>query len=299
MSSITNINSTDLITDSRAVINDNFNNLNTDKLETSVLDTDTTLAANSDSKVATQRAVKAYVDAGGNVNATETNKGIVEIATAAEVAAGTATGATGASLVVTPATIKGISVPTVQTFTTTDTWTKPDGLKYVVVEVQAAGGNGADGVDNGSTGSAGGGGGGGGYSKKIITAASLGTTETVTIGAVGNNSSFGSHCSATFGANGSAITGGNGGVGVDGDVNIGGSDGATAQNTSTSSTSGGSGGSAFLGGGGKAGTGAGGNGAAGNNYGGGGGGGGAADSGSMGTGGAGAPAIIIVTEYYV
>ena len=62
MASITNINSTDLITDSRANINDNFANLNADKLETSVLDTDTTLAANSDSKVPTQKAVKAYVD---------------------------------------------------------------------------------------------------------------------------------------------------------------------------------------------------------------------------------------------
>lgn len=65
MSSITVIQSTDLITNSRANINDNFANLNTDKIETSVLDTDTTLAANSDSKVATQKAVKAYVDAQG------------------------------------------------------------------------------------------------------------------------------------------------------------------------------------------------------------------------------------------
>lgn len=33
------------------------------KLDSSVLDTDTALTANSDSKVATQKAVKAYVDA--------------------------------------------------------------------------------------------------------------------------------------------------------------------------------------------------------------------------------------------
>ena len=110
MSSITNIDSTDLITDSRADINNNFANLNADKMETSVLDTDTTLAADSDSKVATQKAVKAYVDAGGNVNATETTKGIVEIATQAEVDAGTATGATGASLVVTPETLQGSNI---------------------------------------------------------------------------------------------------------------------------------------------------------------------------------------------
>lgn len=70
MSSLTNINSTDLITNSRAVINDNFNALNTDKVETSYLDTDTTLAANSDAKIATQKAVKAYVDGGGDISIT-------------------------------------------------------------------------------------------------------------------------------------------------------------------------------------------------------------------------------------
>lgn len=102
MSTLTTIQSTDLITNTRANINDNFAALNTDKIETSVLDTDTTLAANSDAKVATQKAVKAYVDAGGNVNASTSSKGIVELATAAELAAGTATGSTGAALVVTP-----------------------------------------------------------------------------------------------------------------------------------------------------------------------------------------------------
>lgn len=63
MSSITTINGSDQISTSRTVINTNFSNLNTDKMETSVLDTDTTLTANSDAKVATQKAVKTYVDA--------------------------------------------------------------------------------------------------------------------------------------------------------------------------------------------------------------------------------------------
>ena len=63
MATITTINSTDLVTNSRAVINTNLANLNTDKMETSVLDTDTALTANSDAKVATQKATKAYVDA--------------------------------------------------------------------------------------------------------------------------------------------------------------------------------------------------------------------------------------------
>ena len=65
MATITTILGTDKITDSRTVINTNFSNLNTDKIETSYLDTDTTLAANSDSKIATQKAVKTYVDALG------------------------------------------------------------------------------------------------------------------------------------------------------------------------------------------------------------------------------------------
>lgn len=110
MSTITTIGASDYITNSRTVINTNFSNLNTDKIETSVLDTDTALTANSDAKVATQKAVKAYVDAGGNVNASTTNKGIVEEATAVEALAGTATGATGARLFLNPS-ISGIKFP--------------------------------------------------------------------------------------------------------------------------------------------------------------------------------------------
>lgn len=105
MSTLVTINGSDLPTNSRADINNNFNALNTDKMETSVLDTDTTLAANSDSKVPTQKAVKAYVDAGGNVNASTTAKGIVEEATATELAAGTAAGGTSARLYVNPSAI--------------------------------------------------------------------------------------------------------------------------------------------------------------------------------------------------
>ncbi len=63
MATITTIQASDLITNSRTDINNNFANLNSDKLETSVIDTDTTLAANSDSKVPSQKAIKAYADA--------------------------------------------------------------------------------------------------------------------------------------------------------------------------------------------------------------------------------------------
>lgn len=102
MSTIKVIQSSDLITNSRADINDNFAALNSEKIETSTLDTDTTLAADSDSKIATQKAVKAYVDSGGNQNASDTTRGIVELATDAEIVAGTDTGSTGAKLAVIP-----------------------------------------------------------------------------------------------------------------------------------------------------------------------------------------------------
>lgn len=68
MSTLVTILGTDLPTNSRADINGNFAALNSEKIETSVLDTDTTLSANSDAKVATQKAVKAYVDGGGDLS---------------------------------------------------------------------------------------------------------------------------------------------------------------------------------------------------------------------------------------
>ncbi len=66
MATITTIAAGDQITDSRSVLNNNFAALNSDKIETSYLDTDTTMAANSDVKIPTQKAVKAYIDTGGS-----------------------------------------------------------------------------------------------------------------------------------------------------------------------------------------------------------------------------------------
>lgn len=65
MATITTIDSGDQISDSRSDINTNFANLNSDKIETSVIDTDSALAANSDARIPSQRAVKAYADALG------------------------------------------------------------------------------------------------------------------------------------------------------------------------------------------------------------------------------------------
>lgn len=103
--SITTIQSTDLITNSRADINNNFDSLLVNKIETDVLTTDSTFATASDSKIPSQLAVKQYVDAGGNVNASTTVKGIVEEADLTETLAGTAVGATGARLFVNPSSL--------------------------------------------------------------------------------------------------------------------------------------------------------------------------------------------------
>ena len=117
-------------------------------------------------------------------------------------------------------------------FTSSGTWTKDAGLKYIVVEV-IGGGGGAAGAGSGS-GINGGGGGAGGYSKEIILASALGATETVTIGtagaggtgyndgAAGGTTSFGAFLQATGGGGSVRSTslslGAVGGTGSGGDV---------------------------------------------------------------------------------
>lgn len=311
MSTLTTIQSTDLITNSRADINGNFAALNADKMETSVLDTDTTLAANSDAKIPSQKAVKAYVDAGGNVNASTTSKGIVEEATAAEVLAGSATGATGARLFINPSTLPTINV---QTFTASGTWTKPSAGTKVLVQAWGGGGSGGMGTSL----DCGGGGGGGAYMEKWFAIGDCGATETVTIGAggakktsagagnVGGNTTFGSLVTVYGGGGGAGNTGGAGGggggikaVGSVGSASTGGAGGSPVAGAGGSSAIGGgsnfggagggagngagigyAGGEAVFGGGGGGGTGQGSGGGAGgaSYYGGGGGGAGAGDS---------------------
>jgi hypothetical protein len=136
------------------------------------------------------------------------------------------------------------------------TWTKPTGLTCLIVEAWGAGGGGggAGGNDNLYLG---GGGGGGCYSKKTILASSLGSTETITIGAggtggatgiggdgtAGGNTTFGSHLTAYGGGGASgaeaASTSGGGGGG-------GGADGAGGSTTSNSAGSAGTGGVASV-----------------------------------------------------
>jgi len=146
------------------------------------------------------------------------------------------------------------------------TWTKPtdlDGGKPILVHVWGAGGSGNDyysGSDSNWRG-----GGGGGLAVKLITPASLGGTETITVGAYdyssnlpGGTSSFGSHCSATGGNGGVCSTSnagsnggtngianyGVGGLGIGGDINRRGGQGGTGYYSTYDNAGGGGGGSA-------------------------------------------------------
>ena len=297
MSTIITIAAGDNISDSRTDINTNFTNLNSDKIETSVLDTDTTLAANSDSKVATQKAVKTYIDTSGGANASTTVRGIVEEATAAEIAAATAAGGTGARLFINPSTLPVIDY---QVFTASGTWTKPSiagSNALVVVEAWGAGGGGGSG-DN--TNSRAGGGGGGVYITKVFKASSLGATETVTIGTggaagtVGGNTTLGSLLTAYGGGagatqSGAGASGGGGGagglsVGSDASGATGGAGGSPAGSVANTANSG------YGGAGGGTNAGAGGVNAGASAF-GGGGGGSAASAGSASNGGNGGASI--------
>lgn len=201
------------------------------------------------------------------------------------------------------------TAPTVQVFTANGTWTKPAGLQKAWVRVWGSGGGG--GSSGATVADGGGGGGGGGYAEELIAAASLGSTETVTIGAAGtagsgsaggngNTSSFGALLSATGGSGGarggSASDGGAGGSGSGGDINATGQGGGAAGHADTAATGdGGIGGSAAFGGGGGSGI-TGGAGSAGGFPGGGGSGG--SYNVSEQNGGAGAAGLIVVVEYY-
>lgn len=226
---------------------------------------------------------------------------------------------------------QAVAVPTfqvvTQVFTSSGTYTPTSGMAYCIVEI-VGGGGGGGGCD--STGAAtvavGAGGASGAYSRKTLNAATVGASQTVTIGAAGTAGpnvtpwTGGNGGTTSFGAIFTA-TGGNGGGGTAGGVAtitatsgtpIGGSSGGDFIGAGVSGATGfasiigvltavigGGGGSGFFGGGGSfINTGA--NGQNANSY--GGGGGGAANppnSGAGRTGGAGFAGIVIVTEYII
>jgi hypothetical protein len=195
-----------------------------------------------------------------------------------------------------------------QNYVAPATWTKPAGLKAIKVTVVGGGGAGGPVVVQpvNITGAAGGGG-GGGAAIEYIPAPSIPGPVTVTAGP-GTNS-FGPFCSATAGAAGTTAPGsptvfnattigGAGGAGSGGDLNITGQPGGVG---ATGPSMSGNGGSSILGGGANSvqqpSNGAS-NGLAGQDYGGGGSGASRLSSTSGATGGAGAPGVVIVEEFY-
>jgi hypothetical protein len=118
-----------------------------------------------------------------------------------------------------------------QLFTGNGTYTPTSGMTYCIIE--AVGGGGAGGGATSSAGQSGGGGGGGsgGYARLIATAATIGASQTVTIGAggtagtAGNNpgnnggdTSVGTLCIGKGGTGGNGTAGGNGAAGGAGGV---------------------------------------------------------------------------------
>ena len=144
----------------------------------------------------------------------------------------------------------------VQTFTSSGTWTKPSGITKVIVEVQGGGSSGNRTATNGLYNA----GAGGGYAKKLIDVSSI-STATITVGTGGaelNSNGYGNAGGTSSWADGTntlTCTGGAaganvsnvqtlGGTGTGGDINISGQAGGTQ-------ITGGGGGDSHLGSGGR------------------------------------------------
>ncbi len=207
----------------------------------------------------------------------------------------------------------------VQKFTVSGTYTPTSGMLHCIIEC-VGGGGGGGGLANSSAGSgnSSGGGGAGSYSRTYSTAAAVGASKTVTIGAAGSagssvgptsggaggDTSVGTLCigkGGGGGTNGPNGAGGSGGVAGTGDVTTTGMSGGNGSNqaVTTVTTRSPFGGSSVLGGGGNEGV------SAGNAVGGtpatgfGGGGGGAASQNAAGgaAGGGGGGGLVIITEF--
>lgn len=171
---------------------------------------------------------------------------------------------------VTAAPVSGRLIATTYYTAASSSYTKATNAPaYIEVEVWGAGGGGGG---CSASGQGGGGGGAGGFSRKKILYATLGASETVTVGAggtagantggtggTGGTSSFGAHCSATGGSGGVgntsniSVAGGAGGSGASGNLNLTGQAGfiATRDTANASYASAGAGGCSTLGGAGQ------------------------------------------------
>ncbi len=199
------------------------------------------------------------------------------------------------------------------------TYTPTSGMTYCIIEAVGGGGGGGGATSAGGNAGAGGGGGSGGYSRSVKTAAAIGASQTVTIGAAGSagantggNGGNGGDTSVgslvigkggSFGvgnAGNNSAAGGAGGVAGTGDLAAPGAAGGSAIGygiVTIFSPPAGYGGSSYFGGGGNGAAGAGTAGTAGGSYGSGGGGGCSFNGGGGNTGGAGAAGCVIVTEF--
>lgn len=261
---------------------------------------------------------------GTNASLAASNGGIFySTASAGAILSGTATAGlallSGAST--TPAWSSSPPVTRIatQVFTSSGTYTPTAGMVYCIIEAIAGGGAGGGAISSSGQSAGGGGGGAGSYSRKISTAATIGGSQTVTIGAAGvagaagNNpggnggdTSLGSICIAKGGTGGSGSAtagggaGGAGGIAGTGDFTPTGQSGLTGAGGSivTYVAISGQGASGIFGGGGlSVSSVASSNGLAASNYGSGGSGGISWNGGATANGGAGSKGVMIITEF--
>ena len=201
----------------------------------------------------------------------------------------------------------GGTTVSMQTFTSSGTYTPTVGTQYIIVHIV---GGGAGGWDAGSGNNSGAGGGAGEYATNVFSAAAIGVSQPITIGVggapntAGGTTSLGALLTAVGAPATNSYLGGIGGVGgTGGGLHIqggSGANGAFAFTTSSPSTFfmyGGNGGASYFGSGGRGGSGNLDPGQPGNAYGSGGGGNGYFSSAWGANAGAGKSGVIIIYEY--